>query len=92
MIDDRQQRMKLSKEVRVGELIAALLAISTIAGTYIELRLRPVEQQIAQVARQSDRSEDAAAEFKREIRSDLQRVEAKLDRLIEALSATRSGR
>lgn len=87
--DDR--RMRLSREVRIGELVAALLAISTIAGGYIELRLRPLEQQMAALSRAADRSEDAATEFKREIRGDLQRVEAKLDRLIEALSNRKGG-
>lgn len=79
-------RLRFSREVRIGELIAALALISTIAGTYIELRLRPLELALAQAVRDSDRRDTDAAEYKREIKADLGRVEAKLDRLIEALS------
>jgi hypothetical protein len=65
-------RLRLSREVRIGELIAALGLISAMATGYIEMRLRPLEQQIA-----------AADAFKRELRDDIRRVNDKLDRLIE---------
>jgi hypothetical protein len=83
--DTDERSMKFSREVRIGELIAALVAISAMATGYIELRLRPVEQQIAAVEKASNLQGEQAAEFKRDLRTDLQRVESKLDRLIEAL-------
>lgn len=78
---------RLSREVRTGELIAALLAISGMATGYIELRLRPVEQEIQAVKEASRVQAEAANEFKRELRADMQRLDAKLDRLLEALPA-----
>lgn len=86
----RNDGLRFSREVRIGELIGALVAISAMATGYIELRLRPVEQEIAAVKEASRVQHEAANEFKRELRGDLQRVEAKLDRLIEA-AQTRLG-
>lgn len=83
------QRLKLSREVRIGELIAALGAISAIATGYIELRLRPVEQQIMQAERAQAWAISQQAEFKKELRDDMLRLEAKLDRLIEQLNHKR---
>lgn len=87
--------MRLSREVRIGELVATLVAISAMATGYIELRLRPVDQQIAALKRQANVAEHQAerrealqeaqlATFKRELRDDLGRVESKLDRLLES--------
>ena len=90
MTDEQEERrLRLSKEVRIGELIAALVAISTLAAGYIELRLQPLQQQIAAVERAATVQADQAQEFKRELRSDLSRVEAKLDRLLESLRVPR---
>lgn len=87
MMVDRDNVMRLSREVRIGELIAALMAISAMATGYIELRLRPIEQQISAHKESAARESAQSAEFRRELRSDLQRVEAKLDRLIEQMRA-----
>ena len=81
--------MRFSREVRIGELIAALLAISGMATGYIEMRLKPIEQQIAAVDRARVADRDLANEFKRELRADLQRLESKLDRLIENIPQVR---
>lgn len=83
------QRLRLSREVRIGEMIAALGAISAIATGYIELRLRPIEQQIVQSERAHAWSMTQQAEFKKELRDDMLRLEAKLDRLIEQLNHKR---
>jgi hypothetical protein len=56
---------------------------------YIELRLRPIEQQIASVERARVSDRESAVEFRRELRGDLQRLETKLDRLIESLPQPR---
>lgn len=87
MIDERG--MKFSREVRIGELLATLLAISAMATGYIEMRLKPIELQIAAVDRARVADRDAANEFKRELRADLQRLEGKLDRLIEQIPQVR---
>ena len=78
MPNPADDRLKFSREVRIGELIAALVFISTTAGVYIELRLRPIEIQLA-----------AQDEFKKELKDDLRRLNEKLDRLIEILPKTR---
>jgi hypothetical protein len=87
MIEERG--MKFSREVRIGELIAALVAISAMATGYIELRIKPLEQQIAAVDRARVADRESANEFKRELRGDLQRLEGKLDRLIENIPQVR---
>jgi hypothetical protein len=87
MIEERG--MKFSREVRIGELIAALVAISAMATGYIELRIKPLEQQIAAVDRARVADRESANEFKRELRGDLQRLESKLDRLIENIPQAR---
>ena len=81
--------MRFSREVRIGELLATLLAISAMATGYIEMRLKPIEQQIEALerARSADRSDNA--QFKQELRGDLQRLENKLDRLIENIPQQR---
>ena len=81
--------MRFSREVRIGELIAALIAISAMATGYMELRLQPSEQQIAAVDRARVADRESANEFKRELRADLQRLESKLDRLIENIPTVR---
>lgn len=78
-------RVRLSREVRIGELVAALVAISAMATGYIELRLRPLEQQLAAVEQAGRVQAEAAAEFKRELKADISRLDGKLDRLIEGL-------
>ena len=90
--------IKFSREVRIGELIGALIAISTLATGYIELRLRPIDQQFKAIERQmtsmeahSARLEAASLLTKREIREDLQRVEQKLDRLLEREQGRQGG-
>ena len=88
-MSDEERGLKFSREVRIGELIAALLAISAMATGYMELRLQPLEQQIQAVERSRLADRDATAEFKRDLRSDLQRLEAKLDRLIENIPQVR---
>lgn len=87
----RNEGIQFSREVRIGELIGALVAISAMATGYIELRLRPIEQEIAAVKEASRVQAEQAGEFKRELRSDIQRVEAKLDRLIEAAQSRLGG-
>lgn len=84
-MNDEERGMRFSREVRIGELVGVLLAISAMATGYIELRLRPVEQEIAAVKEASRVAGEASAEFKRELRGDMLRLEAKLDRLIEAI-------
>lgn len=79
--------LHLSREVRIGEMIGALMAVSAVVTGYIELRLRPIEQQITAVKEASRVQGEAASEFKRDLKADMLRVEAKLDRLIEALPA-----
>jgi|LakMenEpi03Aug12_release.lakeMendotaPanAssembly.Ray.scaffolds.fasta_scaffold3301285_1 hypothetical protein len=86
---DEERGMRFSREVRIGELIAALLAISAMATGYIELRIKPLEQQIAAVDRARVADRESANEFKRELRGDLQRLESKLDRLIENIPQVR---
>jgi hypothetical protein len=81
--------MRFSREVRIGELIAALVAISAMATGYIELRIKPLEHQIAAVDRARVADRESANEFKRELRADLQRLEGKLDRLIENIPQVR---
>jgi hypothetical protein len=81
--------MRFSREVRIGELVATLVVISGMATGYIEMRLKPIEQQIEALerARSADRSDNA--QFKQELRGDLQRLENKLDRLIENIPQQR---
>jgi hypothetical protein len=86
---EEERGMKFSREVRIGELIAALVAISALATGYMELRLQPLEQQIAAVDRARVADRESANEFKRELRGDLQRLEGKLDRLIENIPQIR---
>ena len=86
---DEERGMRFSREVRIGELVATLVVISGMATGYIEMRLKPIEQQIAAVDRARLADRDAANEFKRELRADLQRLESKLDRLIENLPQPR---
>lgn len=90
--------MRLSREVRIGELITALVAISAMATGYIELRLRPIDTQFKAIERQMEameqhsvRLEAASLLTKREIREDLQRVESKLDRLLERETTKQAG-
>jgi hypothetical protein len=84
-----ERGMRFSREVRIGELIAALVAISAMATGYMELRLQPLEQQIQAVERSRVADKETASEFKRELRGDLQRLEGKLDRLIENIPQAR---
>lgn len=86
--EDRDFRF--SREVRLGELVAALSLISMGAAGYIELRLRPIDRDFVSIQRQisaieahSARLEAASLLTKREIREDLGRLESKLDRLLE---------
>jgi hypothetical protein len=86
---EEERGMRFSREVRIGELLATLLAISAMATGYIEMRLKPIEQQIEALerARSADRTDNA--QFKQELRGDLQRLENKLDRLIENIPQQR---
>ena len=86
---EEERGMRFSREVRIGELVATLVVISGMATGYIEMRLKPIEQQIAAVDRARLADRDAANEFKRELRTDLQRLESKLDRLIENIPQAR---
>jgi hypothetical protein len=79
---EKQEAFRLSREVRISELIAALAMISALATGYIELRLRPVEQAVRAQA-------EAQGEFKRELREDMRLVNGKLDRLIESIAPRR---
>lgn len=90
--------IRFSREVRIGELIAALIAISTLATGYIELRLRPIDQQFRAIERQMASMEAHAARLeaaglltKREVREDLGRLEQKIDRLLEREQGRQGG-
>lgn len=94
-----ESQIRFSREVRIGELIAALVAISTLATGYIELRLRPIDQQFKTIERQMTSMEQHIARLeaaglltKREVREDLGRLEAKIDRLLEREQRTHGGR
>ena len=78
-----ESRVRLSREVRIGELILALSTISAVAAGYIELRMRPLEQQNASIESQIQRLDVSASAKNREIREDLLRLEGKLDHLLE---------
>jgi len=75
--------VRLYREVRIGELIAALTLLSGIAMAYIEGRVRPVEVQLEEIKVQyrvmEERAEIRAESLKREFREDLHRMENKLD-------------
>jgi hypothetical protein len=84
-----RSRMKLSREVRIGELIALLIALSTLAHWYIEQRLEPVKLEIKALRERNTEQDLVQTELKREIQSDLREIRAKLDRLVEGVSNRR---
>ena len=79
--------MRLSREVRIGELVAALVAISALATGYVEVRLQPLQTQIAALREAQVTQHEQSAAYMRELRSDMRDLSAKLDRLIEGLQA-----
>lgn len=78
--------IKLSREVRIGELIAALSLLSGIAMAYIEGRIRPIEEHMHEVkvlTRDLEtRSEQRIDAMRRDLKADLNRMEDKLDRVL----------
>ena len=85
------QGLRMSREVRISDLLWILGALSAAAAGYIQLKVDAIKERVEQIekARVADRGDNA--EFKRELRADMQRVEAKLDRLIEAIPQRTAG-
>lgn len=86
MTERDEGSVKLSREVRIGELIAALTLLSGIAMAYIEGRVRPMEEQMSEIKTtmrvQEARAEERTDNLKKELRTDLYRMEDKLDRVL----------
>lgn len=75
-VEDR--RIKLSREVRVGELIGVVLALTALAHWYVGARLEPLNVEIRSM-------QASSAELRREIRDDLKVIRERVERVIEAL-------
>ena len=76
-------RMRLSREVRIGELLSALTALVLLAGWYVKVSLDPIEHKIRALQLRNDQQDQVSIELKREIRDDLKALRDKVDRLLE---------
>lgn len=86
---EKSERMRLSREVRIGELVAVVVALTGLAGWYVNQQLEPIRTEIRALQLRNLEQDAANLEFKREIRVDLREVRDKLDRLIESQQGRR---
>lgn len=80
-----EERVRFSREVRIGELVAVIGAIFTLAATYVEIRLQPVQAQIVAMRDAQAAQDERTSAYMRELRSDMRDLGMKLDRVIEGL-------
>lgn len=81
-----QTRWHLKKELQIGHIITTctvLFSVIWYAGK-LEQRIALVEQTVAQQRERDDRQDKMAAEALQMVRQQLDRLESKMDRLIEA--------
>lgn len=81
--EHEKQRMRLSREVRIGELLLTVSLLSGVAAWYIDARIAPVIAQIQAVREAAKVQVEASNDFRRELRSDIRDLSAKIDRLAE---------
>ena len=86
---EKGERVRLSREVRIGELVAVVVALTGLAGWYVNQQLEPIRTEIRALQLRNLEQDAANLEFKREIRVDLREVRDKLDRLIESQQGRR---
>ena len=86
---EKTERVRLSREVRIGELVAVVVALTGLAGWYVNQQLEPIRTEIRALQLRNLEQDAANLEFKREIRVDLREVRDKLDRLIESQQGRR---
>lgn len=77
------RRLRLSSEVRIGELLVAIGMLSGIAVWYIDARLEPVKLEIKALQERNLQQDLQALEVKREIRDDIKAMREKLERMAE---------
>lgn len=92
MRETEDRRLRLSREVRIGELVATLIALSGVAGWYIDTRLEPVRLEIRQLQARNLEQDAQQLELKREIRDDLKVMRERLERLVESMPVQRGAR
>ena len=86
---EKSERVRLSREVRIGELVAVVAALTALAGWYVNQTIEPIRTEIRALQLRNLEQDAANLEFKREIRVDLREVRDKLDRLIESQTGRR---
>lgn len=75
--------MRLSREVRIGELLAMIAALVGFAAWALAVQLEPIRAEIRALQARNDQQDVVQLELKREIRDDLKVLRDKLDRLLE---------
>ncbi len=75
--------MRLSREVRIGELLALVVALAGLAAWVLAVQLEPIRTEIRALQLRNDQQDAVQLELKREIRDDLKVLRDKLDRLLE---------
>jgi hypothetical protein len=78
-----QERMRLSREVRIGELLAMIVALAGLAAWALAVQLEPIRAEIRALQARNDQQDVVQLELKREIRDDLKVLRDKIDRLLE---------
>ena len=82
--------MRLSREVRIGELLAMIVALAGLAAWALAVQLEPIRAEIRALQVRNDQQDVVQLELKREIRDDLKVLRDKLDRLLENQPQRRS--
>lgn len=80
---EEQERMRLSREVRIGELLAMIVALAGLAAWALAVQLEPIRAEIRALQARNDQQDVVQLELKREIRDDLKVLRDKIDRLLE---------
>jgi hypothetical protein len=86
-----KDRMRLSREVRIGELITVIVLLATLAGWYTKISLEPIQAEIRALQVRNDQQDAQSLELKREIRDDLRVLREQVDRLIVLQSQQAQG-
>jgi hypothetical protein len=84
-MSDEQERWHIRKEIQIGHLITTLVVAASVV-TYVlklEQRIALIEYQIAQQVVRDDRQDKAMADSDMHIREALDKINDKLDRVIE---------
>lgn len=77
-----EERPRLSREVRIGELLTAIALLAGLAGWYMKVSLEPIQAEIRALQLRNDQQDAQSIELKREIRDDLRVLREQVDRLI----------